>query len=469
MPGVSVIIPSYNYADYISACVQSVLAQTFTDFELIVVDDGSQDNTAEMVKCFSDPRVRYIYQKNSGLPGARNTGIRASRGKMLAFLDSDDKYHPRKLEIQTAFLQQNPEVGLAYGSRFVVNSEDHILFLRRAPATVSLADLVTGYPFAPSDVVMRREWAEQVGLFDESYVRNSEDLNFHIRLLLTGCRFAGVPQALAYRQIHSRRHFGHLEEKVATYRRALDTAFDDPRCPTDVLALRNKAYAQHDVIWGYQAAVQEETSLAHHLLERALRLDPDWLADDGLPLQQFLSQATIRDGGDPETPLRHFFADLPPALVHLAPYQAAILSRAYLMSSLYALLWQRRTVAEIHMAQAIARQAALDKPLWRKLNDQIFQCEVEFGAEAADRALAAMLPYLAQVSKPAELRHFRATHSFNQAVHYYETGAFQFATRRAASAIYHDPYYIANKGALSIIMRSLALGWLPGHDERYIS
>jgi glycosyltransferase involved in cell wall biosynthesis len=454
-PHVSVIIPSYNYADYVSACIQSVLDQTYTDFEVIVVDDGSKDNTAEVVKRFADARVRYIYQENKGLPGARNTGIRAAQGELLAFLDSDDKYHPRKLEIQTTFLQQNPEVGLVYNSRFIVNPEGQILFLRRAPAAVSLADLVTGYPFAPSDVVMRREWAERVGLFDESYVRNSEDLNFHIRLLLAGCRFAGVFPALAYRQIHTGRHFGHLAEKIATYRRALDTAFADPRCPADVLALRDKAYAEHDVIWGYQAAVQAETDLAHRLLERAVRLDPEWLADNGRSLQQFLSHASIRDGGDPQEPLHRFFADLPPALLPLAPYQETILSRAYLMSGLNGLIWQRTTVGQAHITQAITSQARLDKPLWQTLNDQLFQYQMEMGEAAAEEAVSRLLPYLARISRPAELRRFKATWAFNQAIKYYHAGQFAQVPGQVMQAVLNNPHYLYNRGALSIMARSL--------------
>jgi glycosyltransferase involved in cell wall biosynthesis len=454
-PHVSVIIPSYNYADYVSACIQSVLDQTYTDFEVIVVDDGSKDNTAEVVNRFTDARVRYIYQENKGLPGARNTGIRASQGRLLAFLDSDDKYHPRKLEIQTAFLADNPDVGLAYNSRFIVNPDGQVLFLRRAPATVSLADLVTGYPFAPSDVVMRREWAERVGLFDESFIRNSEDLNFHIRLLLEGCHFAGVPQALGYRQIHTGRHFGHLSEKIATYRRALDTAFADPRCPANVLALRDKAYAEHDIIWGYQAAVQAEIELAHHLLERAVRLDPAWLADNGRSLQQFLSHASIRDGGDPEEPLRHFFADLPPALTFLTPYREAILSRAYLMSGLNGLIWQRPEVAEAHIGQAITRQARLDKSLWQTLNDQLFQYQVEMGEAAAEETVTRLLPYLERLSRPAELRRFKATWAFNRAVKHYRSGQFNRVPGQVMQAIFNDPRYLHNRGALSIMARSL--------------
>ncbi|TLN28536.1 glycosyltransferase family 2 protein, partial [bacterium] len=111
MPRVSVIIPSYNRADMVMDAVNSVLRQTFADWELIVVDDGSQDNTREVIAAVRDERVRYIYQDNQGLPGARNSGIRAARGEYVAFLDSDDVFLPHKLAVQVTAMDARPELG----------------------------------------------------------------------------------------------------------------------------------------------------------------------------------------------------------------------------------------------------------------------------------------------------------------------------------------------------------------------
>ena len=102
-PKVSVIIPTYNRADMVGDAIQSVIDQTYHSWELIIVDDGSQDNTSEVVAQFSDPRIRYIYQENKKLPAARNTGIRASSGEYLVFLDSDDLFMPDKLRAQESF------------------------------------------------------------------------------------------------------------------------------------------------------------------------------------------------------------------------------------------------------------------------------------------------------------------------------------------------------------------------------
>lgn len=99
MPEVSVIIPCYNHGHYLPHAVNSVLAQTFTDWEAIIVDDGSTDNTREVAAQFTDERVRYVHQENRGLSGARNTGIRAAQGAYLAFLDADDEWEPRFLRV----------------------------------------------------------------------------------------------------------------------------------------------------------------------------------------------------------------------------------------------------------------------------------------------------------------------------------------------------------------------------------
>jgi glycosyltransferase involved in cell wall biosynthesis len=111
MPYVSVIIPTYNRASYVTEAINSVLAQTYTDYEVIIVDDGSTDRTREVIAHFRD-LIRYIYQDNQGLAAARNTGIKAARGKWIAFLDSDDLWLPEKLTVQIEDLSRNPELHL---------------------------------------------------------------------------------------------------------------------------------------------------------------------------------------------------------------------------------------------------------------------------------------------------------------------------------------------------------------------
>lgn len=116
MPKVSIILPTYNRAHIIARAIKSILTQTFADFELIIVDDGSADNTEEIIKSLNDPRIRYIkHEKNLGLAASRNTGIRAARGEFIANQDSDDIWLPTKLEKELSILQDSPDdIGIAY-------------------------------------------------------------------------------------------------------------------------------------------------------------------------------------------------------------------------------------------------------------------------------------------------------------------------------------------------------------------
>ena len=109
---ISVVIPTYNRGHLIRKCIESVLAQTYKDIEVIVVDDGSTDNTKEVIKGISDNRVRYLYQKNQGACVARNLGIESAKGEYIAFQDSDDEWLPDKLEKQNEILERNPDIDI---------------------------------------------------------------------------------------------------------------------------------------------------------------------------------------------------------------------------------------------------------------------------------------------------------------------------------------------------------------------
>jgi glycosyltransferase involved in cell wall biosynthesis len=114
MPKVSVVIPAYNAMTYLPETVESVLKQTFTNFEVLIINDGSSDHIMQWVTQISDSRVRLISQENQGLPGARNTGIAQAQGEYVAFLDADDWWEPTKLEKQVRCFEERPGVGLVY-------------------------------------------------------------------------------------------------------------------------------------------------------------------------------------------------------------------------------------------------------------------------------------------------------------------------------------------------------------------
>lgn len=195
-PQVSVIIPTFNRKDWLTKAVDSVLSQTFTDFELIVVDDGSTDDTRSLFKT-AETRVSYLYQQNQGVAAARNAGVRAAQGEWLAFLDSDDAWLPSKLEKQMAFHQHNP--------RFKISQTEEIWIRNgRKVNPMNKHKKLSGWIFesslplcliSPSSVILAREIFERTGHFDESFTV-CEDYEFWLRC--TVCYEVGlISEALA--------------------------------------------------------------------------------------------------------------------------------------------------------------------------------------------------------------------------------------------------------------------------------
>jgi glycosyltransferase involved in cell wall biosynthesis len=199
MPKVSVIIPSFNYARFVANAVDSVLAQTFTDHEIIVIDDGSTDNTREILSVYKG-RINYIYQENKGLSGARNTGIRAAKGEWIALLDADDEWYPNKLEEQMRVLGQNPQINIIFSDYVIFNDSGVVKesnpppkeffketnrLLERNNGAVLIANIfqeliLVGCCITTLTSIFKKDLAQKVGLFNES-LRMCEDYEFWLR------------------------------------------------------------------------------------------------------------------------------------------------------------------------------------------------------------------------------------------------------------------------------------------------
>jgi glycosyltransferase involved in cell wall biosynthesis len=180
---VSVIIPTFNRSHIIMEAIESALAQTIPCLEVIVVDDGSTDNTRERLAPYMD-RIVYIYQENQGVSAARNTGVRAAKGDLVAFLDSDDVWHPRKLELQVLYLHEHPETALVGAIAF----DDPTRAWPALPADASLPaqpaaleDVALRPPFLTSTAVVRKHCFDKIGYFDTD-LRNAEDRDLYIRI-----------------------------------------------------------------------------------------------------------------------------------------------------------------------------------------------------------------------------------------------------------------------------------------------
>jgi glycosyltransferase involved in cell wall biosynthesis len=206
-PKVSVIIPAYNQAIYLGKAIQSALDQTYQDREIIVVNDGSTDNTAEIASHYQD-QVIYIYQENRGLAGARNTAINNARGEFIALLDSDDVWLPEFLEKIVPVLSSNPQAAMVYsGYRYIDSKGIEIGIPQQKvvpPDLVYQTFVIDGNWINACTVVFRKNLAFEAGLFDEE-LKALEDFDLWIKLSRKGS-VIGIPDLL----VKYRRHDSNM-------------------------------------------------------------------------------------------------------------------------------------------------------------------------------------------------------------------------------------------------------------------
>jgi len=285
MPQVSVIVPTYNQAPFVAATVESALAQTYPNVEIIVVDDGSTDDTQAVLATYRD-RIHYLYQENRGLAAARNAGFLASHGDYVHFLDSDDLIPPDKLARHVAILEAEPGFGLVYSAWQQVNADGTEILGQLRPNRQGhlLKELLRrDFFFFPSAAVLRRACLERVGLFDES-LRWGEDADMWLRLARAGYAFGYLDQPLLQYRIHAQSMTARVNpQQVQGWLAVLNKFFADPELPADVRALEAAAHA----VLHYETAGryyrQGALAPAQHHLDQAIRtcpaLDEEWLLE----------------------------------------------------------------------------------------------------------------------------------------------------------------------------------------------
>jgi glycosyltransferase involved in cell wall biosynthesis len=227
-PLVSVIVPVWNAAGFIEQTVKSVLSQTFTDYELIIVNDGSPD-TVELETALLpyQSSLKYLSERHRGAAAARNTALRVARGTYVAFLDADDSWLPHYLDRQIAFLRAHPDVDLVYADAKLMGNSPLAgrTFMQTAPSrgAVTLKSLLSlRCHVIASGAVVRRSVIVETGMFDESIARG-HDFDLWIRLASRGARLAYQRQVLLLRRIHAMNLSGdgvaECERALATLRR----------------------------------------------------------------------------------------------------------------------------------------------------------------------------------------------------------------------------------------------------------
>lgn len=356
MPKVSVIIPTHNTARHIAEAIESVLAQTYQDYEIIVVDDGSTDNTPEVIAPYRD-QIRYVWQASQERAVARNHGLHLAQGELIAFLDSDDIWLPDKLERQVAALDRYNQAVLVYGPAKIIDIEgqpSHFwgsAYLCGEPGgeievNCPGREMLFGSPIMPSVVLARREALEQAGPFDTEVIP-AEDWDMWLRLAQLGA-FVWLPQVLAYYRTpgsereRRRRISDPILARTVLVIQKMATAYPE-KFPAVV---RDQALASVYVDSALASYESGDTERGQKILTQAIQLDPT-LAEPGpifFRLEDY-ARRLLRDTGD-ETKVIVFLS----AVIHNLP-SAVPASRSS----------ARSILSRVHMADAFRAHTNGDK------------------------------------------------------------------------------------------------------------
>jgi glycosyltransferase involved in cell wall biosynthesis len=276
---VSVLVATYNYGRFIEESLHSAIAQTYRPLEIIVVDDGSTDDTRQRVARFGD-RVRYLRQDHSGVSAARNLGIQQSRGEYLAFLDADDVWSPHKVERSVAALRENPTAGVAYHWRAFADEAGRALPQVFAPTHQGdvLEELLRGSFIVSSSATARRVCVMRAGGFDVTLPR-ATDYDLFVRMALAGDRFVCVPEVLVRRRLHHDSLAGDPILLYRAFRTVLDRTFASAALPAGLRSdrLRAAAYRGIAVAAAADCIRQGRDEEGCAVLREGLLLQPDIL------------------------------------------------------------------------------------------------------------------------------------------------------------------------------------------------
>jgi glycosyltransferase involved in cell wall biosynthesis len=357
VPLVSVIIPTYNRAEYVIQAVKSALAQTYPNFEIIVVDDGSTDDTEGVLRSYTG-LIRYICQDNQGEGAARNTAIRASTGQYIALLDSDDVWLPDKLLLQMAFLRDHPEVGLVAGGAAILGRDGteataQALHLEQTETFVPFEQVLFNSPLTASTVVVRRECLPNGRPFTEG-LRFGADWEMCLRVALEH-HIGYVGHIVAY----IRQHDGNvtsplagqeqIDTRLSNRLRVIDSVLPRlPNEPSEIASLRARAEAREYAETAVPSYVNGSWRIGAERLASSIQLDPATWQGGAELVDLIVHYANVvaehRCEQDAWNYLRALINSLPPALEDPAQLRGRVWANTH--AALTFKYYDRRKFAE---------------------------------------------------------------------------------------------------------------------------
>ncbi|WP_138501896.1 glycosyltransferase family 2 protein [Nostoc sp. PA-18-2419] len=267
MPKVSIIIPAYNAMNYLPETLKSILFQTFSDFEVLIINDGSTDNIVQWARELPDPRVRLIVQENQGVATARNTGINHAKGKYIAFLDADDLWEPTKLEKQVNYLINHPEVGLLHTSMTLIDSQGNSsgrVITSNAEGN-ALKKLLEQNTVVTSSVIVRYFCLKNVGEFNKD-LRYSQDWEMWVRIA-TRYSFAVIKEPLVYYRQHfnnATKNWQMLEQGFGVIEKLFQLV------PKELIFLKNRSYGYANIYLAWKALQNGDRQQATYFRNNAI-------------------------------------------------------------------------------------------------------------------------------------------------------------------------------------------------------
>ena len=281
---VSILIPTYNRANLVPRAIESVLAQTYKDFEIIVVDDGSTDHTAQVLEAYKD-RIKYIYKPNGGVSSARNLGLKHANGDFLVFLDSDDIIYPEKLQIQSDYLAKHPQIDVVCSAWKEIDNDNLSIerdYKPEKPEKILEKLIWESYAFPIHAAMLRRSCLKKVPEFDTN-LPASEDTDFWVRLALAGYKFGCTPE-LVCEYIKTPNSLS--QDKALLHEldnKLLEKNISDPLFPAALLKKKEEIFAYYKFRSGihfFSSSEQDDKDklqIAQKFFNEALLLDKNIL------------------------------------------------------------------------------------------------------------------------------------------------------------------------------------------------
>lgn len=275
-PLISVIIPAYNGARYIAVAVESVLNQTYTNWEIIVINDGSTDSTSQVLQPYLD-RIRYIERENQGVAAARNRGIEESQGELVAFLDQDDFFLPDKLTAQVALWNSSPSLGIINSGWRLVNEQGETISditpWKPFPK-LNLETWIVHTPLLPSAMMFSRKWLKLVGGFNSEF-DSVDDSDLVIRLAALGCEAAWLHQVtVCYRQHDTNVSIKKALKQAELFIKLKQDFFKKPDLPQHIRSLENLALYEASIWMAWQLYYSNYLVEAVEYYQKSLRYTP---------------------------------------------------------------------------------------------------------------------------------------------------------------------------------------------------